>query len=422
MRDNHRLEIKFRTAGKAFPPRPIRVEVPGWGGSPDQKRQNRSTPQPWHCAPFVEGGTYGLELLYQYETECHVINNGRDLQIEWDYRKEPGGVLGQDEFSIAATRPAHSYVFATSVDMQAPPGHVLRTEPHTRFFTDITGTVPVAIVGHVQTEWWAKKLFVSFKAPDAGQRHIFRKGEPYVQILFVPQRMAFPTIKMNPDEEAARSELEEGILAAKSHIAKNVWYDPAGNEFNDHYKVLSRAFAQDGHGGVMELVRSAAEHEKKAVPRGMTLAEYFALADKYQKDGKYIEAKATLAHARSLNPNNAETSSRMGTLAQIVGLPEVALQLMGHAARLDARSPTNQRNLGNILKEMGRLPQAEAAFRASLALAPNDPEALAQLGLTLALQGRGEEARACHEAALAIDRHHAPALRGLAELPARTPQ
>jgi hypothetical protein len=163
-----------------------------------------------------------LELLYQYETECHIINNAGDLRIEWDYRKEPGGVLGQDEFSIAATRPAHSYVFATSVDMQAPPGHVLRTEPHTRFFTDTTGTVPVAIVGHVKTEWWAKKLFVSFKAPDAGQRHIFRKGEPYVQILFVPQRMAFPTIKMNPDEEVARSQLEEGILAAKSHIEERL--------------------------------------------------------------------------------------------------------------------------------------------------------------------------------------------------------
>ena len=44
-------------------------------------------------------------------------------------------------------------------DIQAPPGYVLQTQPHPRFFTDDTGTVPLSLIGQVQSEWWPKKLF-----------------------------------------------------------------------------------------------------------------------------------------------------------------------------------------------------------------------------------------------------------------------
>jgi hypothetical protein len=101
-----RLVIKYSTAGKALPPRPIRVEVPGWGGSPDRKKVDGSEPEPWHCPPFVEASTYGLELLYQYETECHVINDGGTIRFEWDTAREPGGVAGDGEFGLFAPLPA----------------------------------------------------------------------------------------------------------------------------------------------------------------------------------------------------------------------------------------------------------------------------------------------------------------------------
>ena len=55
-----KLEIKYRTEGKALPPRPIRVSLPGWGGSPDLKKENGSQPQPWHCPLHVEGATSGF--------------------------------------------------------------------------------------------------------------------------------------------------------------------------------------------------------------------------------------------------------------------------------------------------------------------------------------------------------------------------
>ncbi len=124
------LDIFYRTEGKALPPRPIKVILPGWGGSAAKKMKHGSDPQPWHCRPMVQAATCGFELVYQYEVECHVINDNGKLRIEWDYAREPGGVLGIDEFGFTEPSPPQFYTFATSVDIQAPPGYVLQTQPH----------------------------------------------------------------------------------------------------------------------------------------------------------------------------------------------------------------------------------------------------------------------------------------------------
>src|SRR5262249_3844267 len=152
-----------------------------------------------------EGCTYGLELVYPFETECQVVNDNGDVRFEWDFAREPGGVLTGGEFMHFAPRRATKYyLFNTRVDIQAPPGHVLRTEPHPRSFTDDIGTVPLAMIAHLQNEWYPRVLFVVFRAPRPGERHVFRKGEPYVQLLFVPQRVRYEPTPLSPEEEAAR--------------------------------------------------------------------------------------------------------------------------------------------------------------------------------------------------------------------------
>jgi len=396
------LDIKFRTAGKALPPRPIKTAVPGWGGSALKKRENGSDPQPWHCAPFGEGATYGLELIYQYETECHVVNDTGQIRIDWDYAREPGGVVGFDEFSESAPRPSQFYIFATSLDLQAPTGYVLRTEPHPRFFTDATGTVPVALCGHVQTQWWPKKLFVVFKAPAPGQRHIFRKGEPYVQILFVPAATRYEPTAMSPAEAARREELERGILLAKSLIAKQVWHSPDGLEFNDHYKVLTRTFEREGAAGVEAAVHEAVARYQEAVPQGKTMAEYLNLAIQYQREGKFLEAKLLLFHTQSLEPNNAEAGNRMAMIGWSWGLHQFALSAMQRAVALLPRSPAYHANLGEMLRRLDRYPEAEASFRTSLELNPHDAQTLGIFGFVLAAQGRVAEGLEACRTALAI--------------------
>src|SRR5688572_28765741 len=220
-----KLQIKYATYAKALPPQPIRLKTPGWAGAAD-KMEDGSAGQPWHCLPFVEASTYGLELIYQFDTQCQVINDNGLVRFDWDYSKEPGGDLTGAEFATFFPKEASKYyLFTTRIDIQAPPGYVIRTEPHPRFFTDAINTVPCAIIGHLQTEWWARKLFVVFKVPSPGQRHIFRKGEPYAQIIFVPQRLNYELIKMTPEEEAHRRKLDVQIETARLQIADNVWHN-----------------------------------------------------------------------------------------------------------------------------------------------------------------------------------------------------
>ena len=125
-----KLDVKYFVYDNSSPPRPIRMSVPGWSGPP-QKMIDGSEPQPWHCLPFTEGSTYGLELLYPYETECHVVNEDGLVRFDWDFAAEPGGMLTGGEFVTFFPKEASKYyVFHTPLNVRAPAGYTLRTEPH----------------------------------------------------------------------------------------------------------------------------------------------------------------------------------------------------------------------------------------------------------------------------------------------------
>jgi tetratricopeptide (TPR) repeat protein len=450
-----KLTAKYSTHARALPPQRIKLEKPGWAGAPDLKMVDGSEPQPWHCLPFVEAATYGLELVYPYETECHVVNDNGDIRFEFDYTKEPGGVLTGGEFITFFPKPPEKfYLFNTRVDIQAPPGHVLRTEPHPRAFADETGTAPLAICGHVQSEWWTRKLFVVFKSPLPGQRHIFRKGDPYVQILFVPHRVSYETQEFTPEEETARRKRETQVDAAKLHMSTNIWKNPSGNEFSDYYKILARAFQRQGHAGVDETVAEGTKRLNAGLPIDKPIAE--ALAEGFQRirEEKYNDAKAIYQHVLSRDPGNAEAMTNLGICAACAGAPMVGLKLMNQAVAQQPNNPTYHNNVGELLRMMGQLPEAERAFRRSLRLNPRDAGVLSTLGQTIAEQGRvaeglaairsalaispnaaaihfrlgnilaGQkqyaEARAAYEAALAADPNFVHATRALRELPAGT--
>ncbi|HYX45788.1 MAG TPA: tetratricopeptide repeat protein [Sphingomicrobium sp.] len=60
-------------------------------------------------------------------------------------------------------------------------------------------------------------------------------------------------------------------------------------------------------------------------------------------------------------------------------------------------------NLGKLLHDMGRLPEAEHIYREAVRIAPEDPTLLYNLGLILEDTGRKEEAIAAYEAALRVN-------------------
>ncbi|HWY88112.1 MAG TPA: tetratricopeptide repeat protein [Gemmataceae bacterium] len=446
------LTIKYSTYAQMREPQPIRMANVPWAGE-SQKMEDGSEPQPWHCMPFVEGSTHGLEFIYPYEKECQVIAENGTIRFDWDFAGEPGNVLTGGEFrAFAPLHASEYYAFSTRVDVQPPPGYVLRTEPHPRYFTDRTGTVPLAMIGHLQNEWYPRMVFVVFRAPPQGQRHVFRKGEPFVQIIFVPQRLKYEMVKMSAEEAGQRRDLEQAIEAARLDFADNVWHNPAGSVFSNYYKVLARAFARDGISGVREVVEKAVERWERSFPRDKTIAECMAMGAQCMRELKYEHAEEIYTHVLSRDPNNAAAYSAMGVCFDSVGNFKNALKSMKQAVALQPRSANYRTNLGELLRRQGRLAEAEASFQSALLLTPKDPEVLSVLGLTLAQQGRlpealesyraalatgvplppahlgigmimaqqgrHAEARACYEAALAIAPGFTPARQALEELPA----
>lgn len=250
------LEVKYRTWYKGIPPRPIKLQIPGWAGEPN-KHTDGDKPEPWHCPPFVDGSTYGLELCYSFDSECQVRIVNDKVMFLGDFSAEQAGCPGTPLPPFMNFAPGH-FGMTSSLDIKVPSGYVLRTEPHPRYYTDTTNTVPCCLPGHIQTEWWPKIFFVVFKNPMPGQTLFFRKGEPYAQVLVVPKKVNYEIKAMSDSEALDRNALDEKLNKYCKKFVKNNWHDHKGNNFDDKYKILSAVFAKSGIKGVREFLDSVA--------------------------------------------------------------------------------------------------------------------------------------------------------------------
>jgi hypothetical protein len=342
--------LRYRMSAKGIAPRPIRIDVSGWAGIANRMEPG-AVPQPWHCNPFVEGSTYGLELLYPMDQDCQVItDDSGTTHIEWDFAREGNGVTGGE---LVVFAPGF-YLLNTMLDLRAPAQHVLRTEPHPRFFTDTTGTVPVALIGHLQTEWWPKLFFVAFKSPPPGQRHIFRKGEPYAQLIVVPRRVGYDIQPMTGAEAEQRRQAEAHFVAAAQHIARNRWHDHTGQTFNDKYKVLARAFAKGGHDAVQETVKTAMAALNAALPPDATIEQSLQLGLENQKAGRFAEARAIYYHVLERDPENSDALNLLGVTAALCNLPMLAVELIERAVALRPDDRMYRANLARAWRLAGR--------------------------------------------------------------------
>ena len=231
------LPLPYRIVGPGLAPRRTELPVPGWAGEPEPRRDG-SAEHAWQCVPFSEGARYGFEVFYPFEMEMVV-------------RKEAGRVFAEaelpphlDEGLVPAIVPAGErfYLFVFTLDLKPPPGFAIRTEPHPRFFTDLTGEVPIAIPGLIRMDWWPMASTIVFKSPLEGGRHVFRPGEPFVQFIVVPEEAPFELEPMD-EELAAERELQarritdsRGALAAGS-----AWTSSSDIDFDGAYRHLARA-------------------------------------------------------------------------------------------------------------------------------------------------------------------------------------
>lgn len=240
--------LKYRTIEFGSPPRPIKMAVPGWGGKLEH-RVDGSVPQPWHCQSFVDGATFGVELRFPGDSEYSIEMEAGKVNIFRD------GKLVPEESSFGSYRCLFSslapnyYSMDTLVDIWPPEGFVIRIESHPSFYSDRNDTVPIVVPGHIE-HFWPRRLFVVFKTPKEGGKHIFLPGKPYAQIISFQSSISHHLISMTLEEQKKRESLDKRLSELPWLVARHIWYSSTGIWFDDKYKYLRRLFRATGSAGM----------------------------------------------------------------------------------------------------------------------------------------------------------------------------
>jgi hypothetical protein len=230
-------KVKYRLNDPRLAPRRTKLEIPGWAGK-REPRADGSREQVWHCVPFSEGAQYGIELFYPYDNELHVSTKDGQLIFDGDWGPAPDGDLQWPPFRNFG---GHFYTYQILLDLKVEKGMAIRTEPHPRFYTDRTDTVPIAVPALVRN-WWPMMFFIVFKAPAEGRTHIFRPNEPFAQIIVIPEEASFELEKMEEEESAERELQARRIYSSRPKLAQGTeWTSSTDTVFDGTYRHLHRA-------------------------------------------------------------------------------------------------------------------------------------------------------------------------------------
>ena len=229
--------VKYRAVHPNLVPRRTRLEVPGWAGA-SEPRADGSHEQPWHCIPFSEAARSAIELPYPYENELHVCNRDGELIFEEHCSVEPGP---EDPAPPFRRFGRDYYTYQLLLDLKVEDGFALKAETHLRFYTDTTGTVPVAVPAIIR-HWWPMIYFVVFKSPAIGAAHIFRPGEPFMHITVVQADEKLELSEMLAEEAAERELQSQRIYASRNSLsADSRWTSSTNTVFDGTYRRLAGA-------------------------------------------------------------------------------------------------------------------------------------------------------------------------------------
>src|SRR3989338_5237889 len=134
-----------------------------------------------------------------------------------------------------------------------------------------------------------------------------------------------------------------------------------------------------------------------------SINEAIALAIEHQQAGRLQEEEALYRQILQVNPIHPDALHLLGMVAYQVGKYEIALDFVSQAIRYDAQVPVYHSNIGEILRLLGKLTDAEVHLREALKLDPNYADARNNLGLVLHGLGKFEEAIAEYRNALTIN-------------------
>jgi hypothetical protein len=241
--------VKFRLFEPRLAPRRTKIEVPGWAGQPEP-RQDGSHEYGWHCLPFVEGAQYGIELFYPFDNELHVTKRDGRVVLDGDFGPDPATGVNWPPFRAFGEE---YYTYQLLLDLKVADNMAVRTEPHPRVYTSVADDVPVAVPALLRTSWWPMISFVVFKAPPEGRSHVFRSGEPFMQIIFVPAEPDFELVAMTEAEAAERELRDRRIYESRDTLARDsTWTSSTRTVFDGTYRNIfraARAKARDDEAG-----------------------------------------------------------------------------------------------------------------------------------------------------------------------------
>jgi tetratricopeptide (TPR) repeat protein len=153
--------------------------------------------------------------------------------------------------------------------------------------------------------------------------------------------------------------------------------------------------------------RAAAKQRETGGSGGPTgrrhpIAEMFDVALGHYGRGRLTEAERLCSRILSTDPNHAHSLNLLALLAHHRGHPDIAMKRIGQAIALNDGVAEFHHNLGNILREMGRLDEAVTSYRQALSLNPNSVDTIYNLGNTNQDLGRLDQAVANFERALTL--------------------
>ncbi len=167
-------------------------------------------------------------------------------------------------------------------------------------------------------------------------------------------------------------------------------------------------------GRVDEAVESFSRAEKVEGSRPVL---YKYLGESLLRAGRDEEAIRALKAAVRFDPRDAASMSQLGVLFMDRGTdPEVALSLTRQSVELDQTNPTYRERLARALYGVGNLAEAEVEYGRALEMGGQSREVHYNLGQVIREQGRLDEAAAAFKRALELDPQYHPALRALKEV------
>jgi hypothetical protein len=229
--------VKYRLFEPRLRPRRTKLEVPGWAGK-REPRSDGSREYAWHCVPFSESARYGIELFYPFDNELRVTTNDGHLKFDGDFGPDPETGLQWPPFRNFGDQ---FYTYQILLDLKVEDGLAVRIEPHPRFYTDQTDTVPIAVPALLRS-WWPMMNFALFKSPAEGRTHIFRAGEPMAQIIFIPAESNFELVPMGEEEAAERELQSRRIHESRDTLSADTrWTSSTSTVFDGTYRHLFSA-------------------------------------------------------------------------------------------------------------------------------------------------------------------------------------